>query len=144
MATDWTQTGKIVAQKRIAAGLTQFKLADQLGISVRMLSELERGLVRRASATLMDTVRGYLGGEPPELGELRPVPPLPPLLPRRTDVAEAKRQFVLVATLAPRFWQGIVIQLTEHLMCLTALHGKRSQPPMVVRTSRRRRLIHHS
>jgi transcriptional regulator with XRE-family HTH domain len=138
---DWKQTGRLVAQKRIAAGFTQYRLAEDLGISVRALSELERGIIIRPSAQILEAARAWLGRNLPELGEVHPIPPIPTPIPRREDVAEVKRQFAILSTADPTFWVGIAAAITAHFKLLDRVEASMKVKPRIVRTGRRRRLI---
>jgi transcriptional regulator with XRE-family HTH domain len=139
---DWKHTGRLVAQKRITAGLTQYQLAERLGLSVRQLSELERGIIIRPSAQIVEVARAWLGRRLPELGEVHPIPPPPTPVPRREDIAEAKRRFTILATADPTFWVGMVTTLTAHLRCIEKLQAGMKVKPQIIRTGRQRRVLH--
>jgi transcriptional regulator with XRE-family HTH domain len=115
---DWKHTGKLVAQKRVAAGFTQRRLAEKLSISVRALSELERGVIIRPSAQILEAARTWLGPKLPERGKAHPIPPTPTPILRREDVAEGMRQFTCLATADPTFWEGIAAAITAHCNAL--------------------------
>ena len=59
-----TGPGGTVASRRVAAGLTQEQLAEMSGLSVRAISNIERGVTgrpRRSSAALLESVLGLAG-----------------------------------------------------------------------------------
>jgi transcriptional regulator with XRE-family HTH domain len=118
MSVDWKHTGRLVAEKRIAAGLNQYQLAEKLGISVRALSELERGVIIRPSARILEVARTWLGPKLPTIGERRPIPSEPTPVPQREEVNEAKRKFTILATKDPTFWEAIAAVITAHCKAL--------------------------
>jgi len=63
MQENWAEIGRRVAAVRAEYRLTQRQLAEQLGITQRALSELERGRVLRPSGKLTDAVRRVLQAE---------------------------------------------------------------------------------
>jgi len=53
--------GALVRQSRAAAGLTQEDLAEQTGLSLRTISDIERGLVRRPHRSSVELICAALG-----------------------------------------------------------------------------------
>jgi tetratricopeptide (TPR) repeat protein/transcriptional regulator with XRE-family HTH domain len=64
--------GEVVRRRRAEAGLTQEQLAEQAGLSVRAISDIERGLVSRPRRSSVAMLAGVLG--PGGLGGGLPVP----------------------------------------------------------------------
>jgi tetratricopeptide (TPR) repeat protein/transcriptional regulator with XRE-family HTH domain len=61
--------GELVRQQRVAAGLTQEELAEQAGLGVRTVSDIERGRVARPHRRSVDLLcRALELGEPPRAG----------------------------------------------------------------------------
>ena len=61
--------GDLVRQQRVAAGLTQEELAEQAGLGVRTVSDIERGRVARPHRHSVDLLRRALNlGEPARAG----------------------------------------------------------------------------
>ncbi len=58
--------GALLRKLRLARGLTQEELAERAGLSVRGLSDLERGVRRRARPETFAPLAGALGLDPTE------------------------------------------------------------------------------
>ncbi len=75
--------GRNVRDARLHAGLTQEEVAERAGLSVRAISNLERGLVGRPRRSSLEAIADAVGLTEPERALLtrRPVEPTPPTVP---------------------------------------------------------------
>ncbi len=62
--------GQLLRRYRMAAGLTQEELAAQSAVAVRTISDLERGVSRRAHPSTVDQLAAALPLQPDELAAL--------------------------------------------------------------------------
>jgi tetratricopeptide (TPR) repeat protein/transcriptional regulator with XRE-family HTH domain len=62
--------GMLLRRSRLTAGLTQEELADQTGLSVRAISDMERGITSRPHSSTVSTLAGVLGLDEPASAEL--------------------------------------------------------------------------
>ena len=72
MASDGANSfGQLLRRYRVAAGLTQEELAAQSAVAVRTISDLERGVSRRAHPGTIDQLAAALPLQPDELATLQ-------------------------------------------------------------------------
>ncbi|MGA6167441.1 tetratricopeptide repeat protein [Amycolatopsis magusensis] len=151
--TDEAAFGALLLRHRRAAGLTQADLAENSGVSIRALSDLERGRAlgaQRRSATALADALGLVGGDRQEfleaarLGRRRTpkteeesdsapsvtLPPsVPDLLGREGELAKLHREAVSDAA------GGVVVSVVGHpgvgktALAVTAAHQLRPQFP---------------
>jgi transcriptional regulator with XRE-family HTH domain len=77
---------------RLDAGLTQKALANRSGLSVRGISDLERGLKHRPHPATVQMLAAALGVPPQELAPPPPTPPMSP--PKLPTIAEPQTPLV--------------------------------------------------
>jgi tetratricopeptide (TPR) repeat protein/DNA-binding XRE family transcriptional regulator len=62
--------GMLLRRNRLTAGLTQEELAERTGLSVRAISDMERGITSRPHGSTVSTLAGALGLDESESAEL--------------------------------------------------------------------------
>ncbi len=98
MAWDPLLTGRRIAERRRAMGLTQEELAARLGISAQQVSEHERGRRRIPGPRLAEIARvlntsvAYLVGETDDPSPLAKTPDTPPARSGRLSPAQQLRE----------------------------------------------------